>query len=212
MFPFHAVWGYYSLFIWELQEEMEEKYRPFGRLYWTFWPLCGKVEYNGERVGKGMIAFAQIASTLQPWLGNDLLRCMDDTLRDIHVHLCGYSTRHDPAESMEWIDRKLFFAIKQATDGRFLMQLPDNTWVRIRLEDIAAMADEVMYLLFDTFPADPWHKEFLQAFSLRVSSLSALRVLYTKMAHLQTEEELFAIARVIRECYPAFRWRQWLYV
>lgn len=158
-----------------------------------------------------MIALAQIASTLQPWLGNELLIRLEDTLRDIHVHLCGYSTRHDPAETAEWIDRKLFMAVKEATAGHFLMQLPDNTWVRIRLEDFAAMTDDVMFLLFDTFPADPWHKEFLQGFSLRQSSLSALRVLYTKMAHLQTEEELFAIARVIRDCYPAFRWRQWLY-
>ncbi len=157
-----------------------------------------------------MIAYSQILSTLQPWLGNELMQRMEPTLEDIHVHLLGYSTRHDPEESLEWIDRKLLMAIKQATNGRFLMQLPDDTWVRIRLDDIAAMADEVMFLLFDTFPADVWHMQFLQAFSMRRSNLSALRVLYTKMAHLQSEEELKAIRRVIRQCYPAFRWQLWL--
>ncbi len=159
-----------------------------------------------------MIAFAQIAAVLQPWLGNALLRELDETIRDIHVHLCGYSTRHDPQETVEWIDRKLFMAIKGATNGRFLMQLPDDTWVRIRLDDIAAMADEVMFVLFDTFPVDAWHMQFLQHFSMRQASLSALRILYTKMAHLQTEEELSAIERVIRDCYPAFRWYGWLNV
>ncbi len=157
-----------------------------------------------------MIAYAQILSTLQPWLGNGLMLKMDEALRDIHVHLCGYSTRHDPQESLEWIDRKLLMAIREHTQGRFLMQLPDDTWVRIRLDDIAAMADEVMFLLFDTFPADEWHKGFLQSYSMRQASLSALRVLYTKMAHLQTEEELAAIRRVIRDCYPPFRWYMWL--
>lgn len=157
-----------------------------------------------------MIAYAQLLGTLQPWLGNELMLKMDGALRDIHVHLCGYSTRHDPQESLEWIDRKLFMAIREHTQGWFLMQLPDNTWVRIRLDDIAAMADEVMFLLFDTFPADLWHKEFLQGYSMRQASLSALRVLYTKMAHLQTEEELAAIRRVIRDCYPPFRWQLWL--
>lgn len=157
-----------------------------------------------------MIALAQIAAVLHPWLGDDLLRKLDKTIGDIHVHLCGYSTRHDPQETVEWIDRKLFMAIKTATDGRFLLQLPDETWVRIRLDDIAAMADEVMFVLFDTFPADEGHKQFLQAFSMRQASLSALRVLYTKMAHLQTAEELGAIERVIRECYAPFRWYAWL--
>lgn len=157
-----------------------------------------------------MIAFSQVAAVLQPWLGNDLLRQMDEIIRDIHVHLCGYSTRHDPQETVEWIDRKLFMAIRQVTAGRFLMQLPDDSWVRIRMDDVAAMTDEVMFLLFDTFPADEFHKQFLQQFSMRQSSLSALRVLYTKMAHLQTEEELSAIARVIRDCYPPFRWYAWM--
>ena len=157
-----------------------------------------------------MIAYSQLLSTLQPWLGNELMQLMDDALQDIHVHLCGYSTRHDPEESLEWIDRKLLMAIKKATNGQFLVRLPDDTWVRIYLDDIAAMADEVMFILFDSFPVDPWHMQFLQAYSMRRSSLSALRVLYTKMAHMQSEDELNAIRRVIRECYPAFRWRMWL--
>ena len=159
-----------------------------------------------------MIAFSQLAAVLQPCLGNELMGRMDEALKDIHVHLCGYSTRHDPQESLEWIDRKLFMAIREATGGRFLLRLADDTWVRIRLDDIAAMADEVMFLLFDTFPVDVWHMQFLQNFSMRQASLSALRILYTKMAHLQTEEELSAIERVIRDCYPAFRWYGWLNV
>lgn len=157
-----------------------------------------------------MIAFSQLAAVLQPWLGNELMGRMDEALKDIHVHLCGYSTRHDPQESLEWIDRKLFMAIREATGGRFLLRLADDTWVRIRLDDIAAMADEVMFLLFDTFPADAFHLRFLQDFSMKQSSLAALRVLYTKMNGLQSQEELTAIARVIRACYPAFRWRMWL--
>ncbi len=157
-----------------------------------------------------MAAFGQLASILQPWLGNALMQRMEDTLQAIHVHLCGYSVRHDPGDTLDWIERKLLLGIRKGTEDSFLIQLPDDAWVRIYLSDVAAMADEVMYLIFAELPQDTWHRDFLRRFSMERPSLSALRALYTRMADLQSKEELAAIRRVIEGCYPPFRWQMWL--
>ena len=70
--------------------------------------------------------------------------------------------------------------------------------------------DDLMLLVFEKFPADQHHLLLLREYSLRKPSLSALRVLYTRFASLQTRQELDAIASVARSCHPAFRLRGWL--
>ena len=66
--------------------------------------------------------------------------------------------------------------------------LEDGTWVRVRLEDFAAMADELMLLPFLELPTDEKQLQSLRDYSIRYPSLSALRTLYTRFAPLQTRE------------------------
>ena len=157
-----------------------------------------------------MIAQAQVMEKLRPWLGPYLSEALWPVMGDIAVRLNGYSPRRDLAELMDDLDRLLFNAVRVATNGTLLIQLEDETWVRLRLEDFSAMADELLLLVFLDFPADDYHMRLVRDFSIRRASLSALRALYTHFANWQSSQELRAVASVARSCYPAFRWREWL--
>ena len=177
-------------------------------------PLLDKpfiVWYLFECKGGGrMIARAQVENTLRPWLGTALTSALDAQMDALTVWLNAFSLRADPERLAGEMDSLLFCAIRDATRGTMLARLPDDTWVRIRVEDFSAMADELMGLVFARFPADAAHLQFLRDYSLRCSSLSALRTLYTRFQALQTKEELATIATVAKGCYPPFRLRGWL--
>ncbi len=157
-----------------------------------------------------MIAQSQIIFKLRPWLGPYLTEMLSPMMADIAVRLNGYSVRRDMGELTDDLDSLLFNAVRLATRGTLLVQLEDDSWVRLRLEDFTTMADELMLLVFLDFPADEYHFQKLRDYSMHRSSLSALRALYTHFSSLQTPLELRTIASVARSCYPAFRWREWL--
>ena len=157
-----------------------------------------------------MIAEAQVRIALQPWLGAHLMAALSPEIRDITGRLNTYSSRKAPDELQESLDSLLFFAVRDATRGSMLITLADESLIRIRVEDFFVMADDLMLLVFEKFPADQHHLLLLREYSMRKPSLSALRVLYTRFASLQTRQELDAIASVARSCHPAFRLRGWL--
>ena len=157
-----------------------------------------------------MVSQAQVMIVLRPWLGGPLLEALAPTVREIAGRLNGFSIGGGRDGLAGELDSLLFRAVRQATGGNMLIALDDGTWVRSRLEDFAAMADELMLLPFLELPADGRHLQYLRDYSMRFPSLSALRALYTRFASLQSEEELSAIASVVKSCYPAFRWREWL--
>ena len=157
-----------------------------------------------------MIATAQVMSTLQPWISARLLGQMAPLAEEIALKMNAYSSRHLPEGLRDEIDSMLFQALRYYTRGTMLSELPDGTWIRIQIDDIAMMTDEVMLLIFQQFPLDGYHLSLLQDYSMRCASLSALRVLYTRFSSLQSPQELNAIASVIRSCHPSFRWREWL--
>ena len=157
-----------------------------------------------------MVSQAQVMIVLKPWLGGPLLEALTPTVSEIAGRLNGFSFGGSRDGLAAELDSLLFRAVRQATGGRMLIALEDGTWVRVRLEDFAAMADELMLLPFLELPADEKQLQSLRDYSMRYPSLSALRTLYTRFAPLQTREELAAIASVVKSCYPAFRWREWL--
>ena len=157
-----------------------------------------------------MVSQAQVMIVLKPWLGGPLLDALTPTVREIAGRLNGFSIWGNRDDLAGEIDSLLFRAVREATGGRMLIALEDGTWVRSRLEDFAAMADELMLLPFLELPVDERHLQYLREYSMHHPSLSALRALYTRFAPLQTGEELSAIASVAKSCYPAFRWREWL--
>ncbi len=157
-----------------------------------------------------MISQVQVMNTLRPWLGEPLLQALTPLTADIAGRLNGFSLRRGGEEMADTLDSLLFRAVRQATDGRMLAQLPDGTFVRVRVEDFSVMADELMLLPFEQLPASRESLQFLRDYSMRHASLSALRVLYTRFGAMQSPDELTAIASVVRSCYPAFRWQGWL--
>ena len=157
-----------------------------------------------------MIAVAQVTIALRPWLGARLSRALEPMMDEIAGLLNAYSSRQLPDELSARLDSLLFCAVRDATRGSMLAQLEDESWVRIRVEDFSMMADDLMGLVFASWPVDKSHLQLLREYSMRRSSLSALRALYTRYAALQTGPELRAIAAVARDCHPAFRWRDWL--
>ncbi|MBQ9265101.1 MAG: hypothetical protein IJ189_12965 [Clostridia bacterium] len=157
-----------------------------------------------------MIAKSQVIVALRPWLGDGLSQAMDGPMDCITQWLNAWSPRQDLGELADQIDSLLFRSVREATRGHMLIQLEDGSWVRIRVEDFAAMADDVMEPLLNSFPVDADHLLLLRSFSMNHPSLSALKALSTRFAPLQTAEELAAIASVVKSCYPAFRWRAWL--
>ena len=157
-----------------------------------------------------MVSQAQVMIVLKPWLGGPLLEKLTPTVREIAGRLNGFSIGGRQDDLAGDLDGLLFRAVRQATGGKMLIALDDGTWVRSRLEDFAAMADELMLLPFMELPVDQEHLQYLRDYSMRRPSLSALRALYTRFAPLETRQELSAIASVAKSCYPAFRWREWL--
>ena len=157
-----------------------------------------------------MVSQAQVMIVLKPWLGGPLLEVLTPAVREIAGRLNGFSIWGNRDDLAGELDSLLFRAVREATGGKMLIALEDGTWVRSRLEDFAAMADELMLLPFMELPADEKHLRYLRDYSMCNPSLSALRALYTRFAPLQTRDELSAIASVAKSCYPAFRWREWL--
>ena len=157
-----------------------------------------------------MVSQAQVMIVLKPWLGGPLLEALTPTVREIAGRLNGFSFFGNQDDLAGELERVLFSAVRAATKGKMLIALDDGTFVRSRMEDFSAMADELMLLPFLELPVDERHLRDLREYSMRHPSLSALRALYTRFASLQTPEELAAIASVAKNCYPAFRWREWL--
>lgn len=157
-----------------------------------------------------MISPAMVDALLQPWLGPGLCEALFPLIEEITARLCSYTGSVAPDTLSAWLDSALFQAVRAETRGKMLIPLPDGGMVRVRVEDFAVMADELMYLPFAALPVDARSFAVLQDYSMRASSLSALRVLYTRFAAMQSKEELTAIASVARNCYPAFRLRGWL--
>ena len=157
-----------------------------------------------------MIATAQVMAALQPWLGARLSGWMAPLMEEMALKMNACSPHRGMKPLRDELDSMLFQALRYYTRGTMLAEVQENQWIRIQIEDIAMMADELMLLLFDQFPADSQHLLLLREYSMSCASLSALRVLYTRFAPLQSQEELQAIRAVIRSCHPPFRWQQWL--
>ena len=157
-----------------------------------------------------MVSQNQVRNVLRPWLGEPLLQALSPLINDLAGRLNGFSVRRGANDLADTLDSLLFRAVRSATDGSMLAQLADGSFVRVQVEDFAAMADELMLLIFQDFPQDAEHLEFLRTYSMSRASLSALRVLYTRFGAQQSPRELEAIASVVKSCYPPFRWRSWL--
>ncbi len=159
-----------------------------------------------------MIALSEVIAVLTPWLGTELLNALPALCPDIQGRLSGFVMGQTDLKALaQGLDSLLYLSVRDATEGRMLIHLPDDSYVRIRVSDFPVMADDLMYLLFSHFPLDARHLMLLRDYSIRMESLSAIRALYTRFSEYETPQELQALKRVAQTCHPAFRWRQWLF-
>jgi len=157
-----------------------------------------------------MIALTQVTQILEPWLGPGLTGETLPAAEEIRRLLNAYTIRRDIESLYREIDSRLFLAVHRGTRGSMLVTLADGGRVRMRLEDVAVLSDELLFLALSELPVDQKHLQAVQQYALHRDSLAALKALYTHFSSLQTQEELKAIAGLVRSCYPPFRWRMWL--
>ena len=160
-----------------------------------------------------MIQLEHVADTLRPWLGDALLQRIPRVISEAQRRLSTFTIGRDDLVALSHsLEGLIYTAVRRETDATFLVALPDGSSVRMEPDDFAVIADELMWLLFERFPIDARYLMLLRDYSVRVSSLSAIRALYTRFREYQTSEELKALRRVARGSFPAFRWQDWLYL
>lgn len=113
-------------------------------------------------------------------------------------------------EYRDELERLMTGLLKQYTHGSMLVIADNYQPVQLGPEQVRRLTDEVMGILFDKLT--PFSANFLKLndYSLRVQSLSALRVLITRYASYYTKEELHFMAGIIRSIYLPVRYRDWL--
>ncbi|MBR6707288.1 MAG: hypothetical protein IKI84_11515 [Clostridia bacterium] len=151
-----------------------------------------------------MIAVAQVLSILIPWVGPSLSDLLFPTAERICVRLSGYSSKRSPEDDRDFVRQHVFESVYRLTGGSLLVFPSPGQEVTMCPDDFDTIADEIMFLLFDTFPADTLHLRILQEYAERTGSLSALRKIYVSFGGMLSGGEMAALKRVILG-FPAFR-------
>ena len=151
-----------------------------------------------------------LEAALQPWLGalfltsNPLLSRLSDCLR-------AYAPYRQTLEELRGdVESMLLRGIHYYTHGSMVVLNDSFRSTRLTTEHIKWITDDVMGVLFDKLT--PFSANFIKLndYSLRVQSLSALRVLYQKYNSFYTPEELRFIVNMVKRIYPPAKYRSWL--
>lgn len=157
-----------------------------------------------------MASQEQITLLLQPWLGTAFLQC-SGLAQQVTACLNCCDITHSPIASLlKSLDEMIFRSLRDSTRGDMRVLLDDGRTMRVRVDDVVAMADEALYFALQLLPRNPEQYQRLRQFAMTHESLSALRALYLRFAAFQTADELELIARTVRGAYPPYRWHSWL--
>lgn len=158
-----------------------------------------------------MITNQQSGDLLRPWLGSEFVNDNRDLFIRLTIRMNSCCLERDSLLKMvSELDNDLFLHVRDKTRGKMVIKLDDGRLMRLQVRDFSLMADELMYLVFQNLEINEDHLKLVRDYSMRTSSLSALRALYERFAGLESDEDLYALRRVITSCHPPFRWRQWL--
>lgn len=157
-----------------------------------------------------VIRTQDVARALHPWVGSYLLdsTTLAEDTADVLRSYAPY--KEDLKKLCIRLDSFLFMSLRRFTMGTMRIFLDDGSEVRIHTSDFQMLTDDVLGVLMESLSPYSVNFEVLKSYSLQQPSLSALRVLYTKYQSFQSREELQAIARTIRTCYPRERYLTWL--
>lgn len=158
-----------------------------------------------------MVREDSAARVLRPWLGAAFLAACD-VCREACAALNAFLAlpEGDLSALAARLNTLLFHQVRTLTEGDMRVLLDDGRVVRVRVDDIDQMADDLLYLALCDLPRNACQYGRIRQFALSHDSLSALRALYQRYPAFQTEDELALIARTIRGCHAPFRWRAWL--
>ncbi len=157
-----------------------------------------------------VIKTQDVAQALRPWVGAYMLESTPLAHQTADVLRSYAPYREDLFQLLKRLDSFLFMTIRRLTGGTMQVILDRGEDVRIRTGDFVWITDDVLGVLFESLSPYSVNYELIKDFSLRQQSLSALKVLYTKYQSFQSEEELQAIARLVRSLYPRERYSWWL--
>ena len=156
------------------------------------------------------VQVAEVERVLAPLLG-EMLMGSCPLAEDVAAFLRAYAPYRQTLEELRnELEALLTTLLRRYTHSSMLVIADNYQPVHLGPEQLRRLTDEVMGILFDKLT--PFSANFIKLndYSLRVQSLSALRVLVTRYASYYTEENLHCIAAVIRSIYPPERYRAWL--
>lgn len=158
-----------------------------------------------------MIAPDKVKQTLLPWLGSRFMEDKMPLCEQVAMSLFAFRKERDSLTHLvQGIDNLLFMTVREETKARMALLMDTGDLIRLRMNDFSLMADEVLYLLFETMEKTPENQAYLREFALRSGSLSSLRALYLLYFDMHSPEETETIRRIITTCHEPFRYRQWI--
>ena len=152
----------------------------------------------------------ELEGALRPWLGS-LFLTSNPMLSQLCQLLRAYAPYKQTLESLrDEVESFLLTGINRYTHGSMMVLNDQYHTTRLTSGHIRWITDDVMGVLFDKLT--PFSANFIKLndYSLRVQSLSALRVLYQKYASFYSEEDLRFLVNMIRRTYPPEKYRDWL--
>ena len=124
-----------------------------------------------------MASQEQITLLLQPWLGTAFLQC-SGLAQQVTACLNCCDITHSPIASLlKSLDEMIFRSLRDSTHGDMRVLLDDGRTMRVRVDDVDAMADEALYFALQLLPRNPEQYQRLRQFAMTHESLSALRAL-----------------------------------
>lgn len=156
------------------------------------------------------VSLVDVCEALRPVLGSSLAE--DRVLcENLAAAMEYYQANNMSLEELnQQLTAILFDGLYDHLGENMTLRRDDGTLARIYLKDIPVVADDAMWALFKAMPIYSTTFQSLKDYSMRSSSLSAMRVLYENFDRFQTDEENELMVRIIRERYPAIRYESWL--
>lgn len=156
------------------------------------------------------IQLADVERVLRPWLGTIFLSS-NSLAQEIAARLGEYAPYRQTLESLhEEMGPFILTRLSRLTGGAMRVMLDNYQTVRLSLQDLESLTDDVMGVLFDKLTPFSMNFVKLNDYALHVQSLSAMRVLYQKYAEFFSEEEFRFLVEMIRRTYPPARYQSWL--
>ena len=158
-----------------------------------------------------MISPDTVMQTLLPFLGSDYLAGKGALCTRLAALLHAFWPERDTLPHLaQQLDNLLFMAVREDTGGRMALLMDSGQLIRLRMNDFALMADELLYLLLENLPKTGQNQALIREYSMRSGSLSALRALYLLYRDMQEPEETETLRRVITSCHEPWRFRPWM--